>query len=65
MALLTTKEAAERLGVTPRRVTAMIQAEQLPAEKLGRDYLIQERDLKQVADRKVGRPRKNGRNDEG
>jgi excisionase family DNA binding protein len=61
MALLTTKEAAELLGVTPRRVTAMIQSEQLPAEKFGRDYLIQERDLKQVADRKVGRPRKSGK----
>ncbi|HEX7176697.1 MAG TPA: helix-turn-helix domain-containing protein [Pyrinomonadaceae bacterium] len=60
MNLLTTKEVAERLGVTPRRVLAMIQAEQLPAEKFGRDYMIKEKDLKLVEDRKVGRPRKNG-----
>ena len=60
MNLLTTKEAAERLGITPRRVIAMIQAEQLPAEKFGRDYMIKEKDLKLVEDRKVGRPRKNG-----
>jgi excisionase family DNA binding protein len=58
MNLLTTKEAAERLGITPRRVVAMIQAEQLPAEKFGRDYMIKEKDLKLVEDRKVGRPRK-------
>jgi excisionase family DNA binding protein len=60
MTMLTTKEAAERLGVTPRRVLAMIQAEQLPADKLGRDYLIQEKNLKLVESRKVGRPRKDG-----
>ena len=58
MNLLTTKEAAERLGITPRRVVAMIQAEQLPAEKFGRDYMIKEKDLKLVEVRKVGRPRK-------
>jgi excisionase family DNA binding protein len=58
--MLTTKEAAERLGVTPRRVLAMIQAEQLPAEKFGRDYVIQEKNLKLVENRKVGRPRKDG-----
>jgi excisionase family DNA binding protein len=60
MNMLTTKEAAERLGITPRRVLAMIQAEQLPAEKFGRDYLIKEKDLKLVEDRRVGRPRKDG-----
>ena len=58
MNLLTTKEVAERLGVTPRRVVAMIQAGRLPADKFGRDYMIKEKDLKQVEDRKVGRPPK-------
>jgi excisionase family DNA binding protein len=58
MNLLTTKEAAERLGITTRRVVAMIQAEQLPADKFGRDYMIKEKDLKLVEDRKVGRPPK-------
>ena len=55
--LLTTKDAAARLGVSQRRVIALIQDGRLPAQKVGRDYLIQERDLKLVSDRKPGRPR--------
>ena len=58
MNLLTTKEVAARLGVTIQRVQALIQDGRLPAEKLGRDYVIKEQDLKLVADRKPGRPRK-------
>jgi excisionase family DNA binding protein len=58
MKLLTTKEAAERLGVSVTRVQQLILAKRLPAEKMGRDYFIQEDDLKLVADRKRGRPRK-------
>jgi excisionase family DNA binding protein len=58
MNLLTTKEVAGRLGVSVRRVHALIQDGRLPAEKYGRDYLINERDLKLVAERKPGRPRK-------
>lgn len=58
MILLTTKEAAERLGVTVTRVQQLILAERLPAEKKGRDYFINEADLKLVEDRKPGRPRK-------
>jgi excisionase family DNA binding protein len=60
MRLLTTREAAELLGVTPRRVVAMIQSGGLPAQKIGRDHLIKEADLKLVKDRKPGRPRKDG-----
>lgn len=56
--LLTTKDAAELLGVTVTRVQAMIKAERLPAEKMGRDYFIKEVDLKLVVDRKPGRPPK-------
>lgn len=56
MNLLTTKEAAERLGVTTVRVCAMITAGRLPAERFGRAYMIKESDLKLVADRKPGRP---------
>jgi excisionase family DNA binding protein len=63
MTLLTTKQAATRLGVTTRRVVAMIQADQLPAEKFGRDYIIKEKDLKLVEGRKVGRPRKEKKSD--
>lgn len=58
MKLLTTKEVAERLGVTVKRVQQLIAAGRLPAEKMGRDYFIKEADLKLVADRKPGRPRK-------
>jgi excisionase family DNA binding protein len=58
MKLLTTKEAAARLGVTVTRVQQLIAAGRLPAEKMGRDYFIKEGDLKFVADRKPGRPRK-------
>ena len=58
MALLTTPEAAERLGVTVTRVQQLIAAGRLPAEKMGRDYFIREEDLKLVADRKPGRPPK-------
>lgn len=57
---LTTSEVAERLGITARRVRALIQAQQLPAEKKGRDYLINEKDLKLVKNRKPGRPRRVG-----
>jgi excisionase family DNA binding protein len=58
MKMLTTKEVAKRLGVSVRRVHALIQAERLPAQKFGRDYLIDQRDLKLVEERKPGRPRK-------
>ena len=58
MALLTTKDVAEKLGVSVRRVQAMITDGNLPATKLGRDYVIKESDLKFVKDRKPGRPPK-------
>jgi excisionase family DNA binding protein len=54
---LTTIEAAGRLKVTPRRVRALISAGQLPAEKKGRDYFIDPKDLALVKNRKPGRPR--------
>lgn len=58
MDFLTTKQAAERLGITPRRVQALVTAGRLPAQKFGRDYMIREKDLKLVEERKVGRPKK-------
>ena len=58
MDFLTTKQAAVKLGITPRRVQALIEAGKLPAQKFGRDYMIKEKDLKLVEDRKVGRPKK-------
>jgi excisionase family DNA binding protein len=57
MALLTTKQAGERLNVTDKRINQLIQAGRLPATKVGRDYLIESADLKLVKDRKPGRPR--------
>jgi excisionase family DNA binding protein len=56
MSLLTTREVAERLGVTMKRVQAMIRDDRLPAEKMGRDYVVREADLKLVENRKPGRP---------
>ena len=61
MALLTTKQAEERLGVNDRRVTALIREGRLPAEKVGRDWLIREKDLAKVKDRRTGRPKKGGK----
>jgi excisionase family DNA binding protein len=58
MTLLTTSEVAERLGVTRWRVNALIKAGRLKAEKKGQIYLVDERDLKDVEDRKPGRPPK-------
>lgn len=53
---LTTAEAAARLGVSVRRVQALIEAGRLPARKYGRDWLIPETALAAVAERKPGRP---------
>lgn len=58
MSLISTKEAAEKLGVSPLRVQQLIWEKRLPAQKIGRDYVIKEEDLKLVENRKVGRPPK-------
>jgi excisionase family DNA binding protein len=64
MSLITTKEAADRLGVSVRRVQALITSGTLPAQKFGRDYLIDESDLQLVENRKPGRPPKVPRSDD-
>lgn len=56
MQILTTKDAAERLGVTETRIRQFILEGRLPAQKFGRQHLIREEDLKLVAERKTGRP---------
>lgn len=56
--MLTTNEVAERLNVSQRRVRALIETGRLPSQQYGRDHLIKESDLKLVADRPTGRPRK-------
>jgi len=58
--LIGTKEAAEKLGVSLRRVQQLIELGTLPAQRIGRDYLIQEKDLSKVTIHgKPGRPQKN------
>ena len=58
MKIIGTAEAAKRLGVTANRVRKMILAKRLKAIKVGREWLIDPKDLDAVKDRKVGRPRK-------
>jgi excisionase family DNA binding protein len=58
MRIISTTEAAKRLNVTPDRVRKMIEANRLKAIKVGREWLIDPKDLDAVKDRKVGRPRK-------
>jgi excisionase family DNA binding protein len=54
--LLSTNEVAQKLGVTAIRVRALIRVGRLPAQKIGRDYIIKASDLKLVENRKPGRP---------
>ena len=55
---LTTKEAAEKLGVGIRQVQTLIKQKRLPAAKRGRDWFIKEKDLELVKERPItGRPR--------
>ncbi len=58
MSLIGTKEASERLKVSQQRIQALIKNGQLPAEKVGRDWLINDKDLEKIAERKPGRPAK-------
>lgn len=55
---LTTKEVAEKLGVSVGRVQQFIAEGRLPATKIGQTNLVKESDLKLVQDRKTGRPKK-------
>ena len=56
--MLTTPEAADRLGISVPRVHQLIKTGRLPSRQFGRDHLIQESDLALVAVRKPGRPPK-------
>jgi excisionase family DNA binding protein len=58
MAILTTAQAAERLGVSARRVQQLVKDGRLPAEQFGGSLMIREEDLKLVENRKAGRPPK-------
>ncbi len=56
MKLLSAKQAGKILGVNDSRVRQLILAKRLPAIKIGDSWVIQEKDLKFVANRKPGRP---------
>ena len=58
MKIISTAEAARRLGVTANRVRVLIRSKRLKATKVGHDWLIDPKDLDPVKERKVGRPRK-------
>ena len=58
MIQINSKQAANALGITSRRVLALIQSGRLPAVKIGRDWVISDRDLKKVMVRIPGRPPK-------
>jgi excisionase family DNA binding protein len=58
MGLISSAEAAVRLGVHITRVQVLIREGRLPAQKIGRTYVVDEADLKLVENRKPGRPRK-------
>jgi excisionase family DNA binding protein len=56
---MTTAEAARELGVTPRRVRAMIASGRLRGpgvEKSGRDWSVSMESLAAVRDRRPGNP---------
>lgn len=53
---LTTKQASEILGVSRRRVIALIEQGKLKARKFSNVYLILQNDLDAVKNRKNGRP---------
>ena len=58
MKLLTTAQVAEKLGVHRTRVNVLIKEGRLPAQRYGRAFLVEEKDLALVSERPVGRPRK-------
>jgi excisionase family DNA binding protein len=49
--LLSVKEAASALGLSPRTIHSLIAAKQLPVRRIGRRVLIHHRDLEQFARR--------------
>lgn len=59
MEILNTAGAAEKLKISAIRVRQLIREGRLPAQKVGRDYIIEEKDLDLVSDRQTGRPPNN------
>lgn len=55
--LLGTAEAAERLGVSTNRVRQLIATRQLPAVKIGRNFVLKVEDVEAFLRQPPGRPR--------
>lgn len=56
--MLTTMEVATRLGISQRRVVALITSGRLPSQRVGKMHVVREKDLKLIEDRPPGRPAK-------
>lgn len=56
--LLSTTEAAARLGISRRTVQLACESGEIRATKVGRDWLIAEKALNSFTPRHRGRPRK-------
>ena len=61
---ISTKQAAEKLKISIRRVQGLIASKRLPAEKIGSSYAIREDDLRLLNGRKNGRPAKDSKRTE-
>jgi len=57
MATISSKDAAARLNLSVRRVQEFIKNNRLPAKMIGGVYLIDDKDLALLKNRKPGRPR--------
>lgn len=49
--MYTTKEAAQRLGISMRRVNALIASGDLEAQRFGRSWMLDERSVHERAER--------------
>ena len=58
MKMLSAKQAGKLLDVHHTRVKVLIREGRLPAQKIGGTWIIKEKDLEKVKNRKPGRPRK-------
>ena len=58
MNLLNTKQVAEILNISPIRVRQLIRGGRIVAQLVGRDYVIEESEVKRLeaSERKPGRP---------
>lgn len=55
--MFTTKQIAEKLNVSIRRVQWFINSGRLPAQRIGRDWIITEKDFTKLKIKPIGRPK--------